>query len=452
MESTKTKVIFTVALLTIGVILTAIAGVGSPASADQEEGMVIDFGDRHTVWAAFDVRSFNDPVEALKHACAIKGYNLVISDGKVKSIDGYASSETGRSWNIWGIPAKSNRWSSLDYGIKLSDYTLTSWSYCSSSETPTVGADQSGTSIYGYRAPSKIVTLSPSVTEMLCSVGATKSIAGTDRYSNYPSAIVNGQKNGSIRLVGDYTTPNYEAIVNLNPDTVFCDGCQYNHIQVAERLRSVNIPSVVMYAGEGMDTILDNMFIAGIVTGNGTKAVEAINALEKAMAAMQAILDSSQYAIKPPTMLALSGDNSPWVSGSNTYAHDVLIQLYGVNVFSKYNGWSHINSEQIMDKNPSFAIIISNDFASTQSEYDALVSSLSAEWKSTNAYKDGNIYLICEGAADLAQRPGPRFAQLGELFCRILNPVVFDEIPIPKIVGDDYKKYLIITKNLDPEG
>lgn len=451
MEPIRIKVICTAILLTVGVFLTALAGTGSPTVAEQETGMVIDFGDRHTVWTAFDTDNYKDPVEALKHICNFNGYDLVITDGKVVSIDGKASSVAGRIWNLWGILPKDKEWKVLDYSANLTDYIIAAWAYCSASEAPSVGVDQSGTSIYGYAPPSKIATLSPSVTEILCFIGATVAISGTDKYSNYPSAVTNGQKDGRIKIVGDFTTPNYESIVSLNPGIVFCDGSQYNHIQVASKLRSVNIGAIVMYAGEGMSTILDNIFIAGTVLGSGKIACESIDALVEVMGAMQSKLDSSSQSLKVRTLLALSGDNSPWVSGSYTYAHDVLVKVYGVNVFSKYNGWVHINSEQVMDKNPSLAVIISNDYVASQEEYDALLASLSEEWKSTAAYKTGEIYLICEGAADLAQRPGPRFAQLGEIMCRILNPTVFDDIAVPKIIGNDFKKYLSMTKHLDPE-
>jgi hypothetical protein len=49
----------------------------------------------------------------------------------------------------------------------------------------------------------------------------------------------------------------------------------------------------------------------------------------------------------------------------------------------------------------------------------------------------------------MAQRGGPRFAQLTEIFMRILIPDAFgDGITIPKAIGDDYESYLTFTSAL----
>lgn len=451
MDSIKIKVSLTVAILAAGMMLTAFAGTGTLTTADREKGMILDFGDRNTEWIAFDTVITDNPFDALDRICGIKGYEHHIMQEKVVSVNGFISSDSGRSWGFWGIVKGKTQWAPADTGVSVSDYAVTAWAYCSAGEKPTVAVDQSGISIYGYSQSSRVVTLSPSATEVLCSVGAKNTIIGTDRYSYYPSAVVEGQRSGRIAIVGDYTTPNYEAIVNIKPDIVFCDGCQYNHIQMAERLRTVNINAVLLYSGESMSTILDNIFIAGTAMGHDMKSSAVINSLEEAMSAMRDKISSSQYAMTVRTMLSLSGDTSPWVSGSRTYADDVLCHVYGENVFSSHKGWVHINSEQVMQKNPSVIMIITEDLEATQTEYGRLLSSLSVEWKATDAYRNGEIYLICESAADLAQRPGPRFAQLAEIMCRILNPAVFDDIHVGKIIGNDYKSYLKLTKDIDPE-
>ena len=77
----------------------------------------------------------------------------------------------------------------------------------------------------------------------------------------------------------------------------------------------------------------------------------------------------------------------------------------------------------------------------TTEEYDHLYSNLPAQWKDTQAWKDGEVYVICEGAADLVQRFGPRTAQVAELVAMILHPGAFDT-DVPKIIGDDYEQYL----------
>ena len=101
-----------------------------------------------------------------------------------------------------------------------------------------------------------------------------------------------------------------------------------------------------------------------------------------------------------------------------------------------------------MTINPSCIIIL--DYGEfTPEEYDLMMSSLSDEWKHTDAYTSGNIYLFTGGLGEMAQRSGPRIAQLMEITARAINPDAFtDGIVLPHAIGDDYQKYLTYTKNL----
>ncbi|MDY0293516.1 MAG: ABC transporter substrate-binding protein [Candidatus Methanomethylophilaceae archaeon] len=451
MDSERFKVILTAALIVSGALLTASVGTGHTSSAEQSEGLALDFGDMSVVWTELDLSLFTDPYEALEQVCYLNGFSLGVSEtGEVEEIDGCFSDPEGRSWHLWLINSGSTVWNLAEgpVGTDLSEYTLAAWAYCSSSETPSVGTDQSGRSIYGHGKPYRSVTLSPSVTEVVSSVGAVETIVGTDRYSDYPSSVVEGQQSGRISIVGDFTTPNYEAIVKTRPDVVLCDGSQYNHIQMADRLRVVGIDSVLMYSGESIDTIVDNIFIAGTVMGMAEDALQTIRSLEGAMEEIAEVLDGSPFTKYVRTMVSLSPDMSPWVSGSYTYVDDIMSDVYGVNIFSNYDGWVHLNSEQIMDRNPSVIIILTYDYPATQESYDAMIAGLSNEWKATDAYKNGEIYLVSEDAGEMSQRPGPRFAQVAELVARILNPDIFGDITMSKFIGSDYRDYLTYTKEL----
>ncbi len=99
-------------------------------------------------------------------------------------------------------------------------------------------------------------------------------------------------------------------------------------------------------------------------------------------------------------------------------------------------------------RDPDYIIVVSSDYGNTDREYEDMVSSLSAEWRSTAAFENGSIYLLTEGATDLASRPSTRIAQFTELMCRMVQPGVFDDVDLPLHIGDDYREYLTITKEL----
>ncbi len=446
MNSTRLKVDISLVLVVVAVILTAAFQSTGKTTLFQADGLVVDFEEYNTEWAEIQVWEYDSPVEALKKAAETKGYSITVSDnGEVTELNGYVSGGD-RGWSFWIIAKGSTEWVQIENPTEKasSGSTVYAWAYRAVGEKPTVAVDQSGSSVYGYPQKNRSVTLSPSITEMMGAVKATSTIVGMDMYSDYPQEVVEMKDKGYIKIVGDYTNPSYETIVNLNPDVVFCDGAQYSHNQMRDRLMNVNICAILMYDGESDESILDNIFIMGLVMGYDMAAADTINDLQNAMAELK----SKMTAYKSDGVMAsLSGDSSPWVAGSYTYVSDIIVDLYGKNVFSDMDGWTHVNSELVSKHNPGVIIILTTDYAATQSDYDYLISHLSNEWKGTDAYKNGRIYLLTESAGEMSQRPGPRYAQLAEMMAMVMNPDAFEK-ELPKYVGDNYTDYLTVTKNL----
>lgn len=446
MNSTRLKMDITIVLVVVAIIVTAALQSTGKVTVFQADGLVVDFEEYDTDWIEMQVWEYDSPVEALKQAAESKGYSITVSDdGEVKELNGYVS-DAGRAWSFWTIAKGSTSWTQVgDPSEKVSSgSTIYAWAYRGAGEEPTVAVDQSGSSVYGYPQKSRSVSLSPSITEMIGAVRATSTIVGMDMYSNYPEEVVEMKNEGYIKVVGDYTNPSYETIINLNPDVVFCDGSQYSHNQMRERLTKVDICAILMYDGESDESILDNIFIIGVVMGYDLAAADTISDLQSAMAELTSKMSTHK---SEGVMVALSGDSSPWVAGSYTYVSDLIKDLYGNNVFSDMDGWTHVNSELVSTHNPGVIIILTTDYSATQSDYDYLISHLSNEWKGTDAYKNGRIYLLTESAGEMSQRPGPRYAQLAEMLAMIMEPDAFEK-ELPKYVGDDYTDYLTVTKTL----
>lgn len=445
MDVTKLKVVTTTVIVVLGIFAGALLSVSDDVSAKQSMGVVIDFGDRDVTWTNADIHVYDDGISLLEYACNHNGYVISYSSENVVSeIDGVCNTDQ-RSWAYWGVPLGHMDWEKIDPLSDPSDYTVTSWAYCSETEVPTVGVDALGNSIYGYSRAYSLVSMSPSITEILGSLRATSKLLGVDMYSDHPSSVVDAVDSGEISLIGGYTNPSFELIMKCNADVVFGDGSQYVHAEVCNKLIKNGSVAVLLYDGIDIDSILDNIFIVGRVIGYDLAADSVLSDIQDAMNnIVQKIYSSSESSTKD-VMLALSGDKAPWASGSNTYASNCLDLVNAENVLSNFNGWSHISSEVIADTNPSIIIIISVDYEATESEYEALLNNLSHEWKSTDAYKNGEIYLLCGDAASMAQRSSPRIAQLMEIFGRIIQPDVFTDLDFPKYVGDNYESYLTYT-------
>jgi len=443
----KIKVMITITVLILGAVAAiALNNVGSNATQYRSEGIVVDFGDYNTIWGNADFNIVNDPIELLdnvKKDHIMEGFDYTISDGKLISVtyDGstYLSGEN-KTWGLWYVPLNEyDAIKSDTYSINASDYTIVIWAYTSDDEVPAVAVDATATSIYGYAEPFRIVSLSPSCTETVNSVSGIQKLVGTDSYSNYPEYVVKGHENGSIAIVGSYTDPSYESIMSTSPELVYCDASTYNDIQMASMLRASNVNAVVLYNGEDIDTIVKNIFITGTSMNHGLGAKAYIEKIYYSMDAIEEKITKTGTR----TMVALSNDPAPWVAGNYTYINDILTKLGAVNAFGNLNGWTNITPESIVQQNPELIIII-DSYKYTKDGYSNMLSIMSPDWKSTDAYKNGNIYLYCEDFGDLGSRPGPRFVQLME----IMGETIESDPNLPKAVGSEYRNYLDITKRM----
>lgn len=410
--------------------------------------MVIDFGGYETVWTEADYNEVSDASELLLHACELNRFDCILDEeGKPASINGVADGDDA-SWGLWYVPKGGmGLVRSDDLNLDAADCTGISWAYTADDAEPAVIVDASGRSIYGYPQAMRTVTLSPSATEIMGALGAINTIFGADYYSNYPSHVAEGKASGEIATVGTYIDPNFESIMSTSPDMVVCDGSQYNHVAMAEKLRSSDTNSVLLYNGEGIDMLIDNIFIVGVAIGYELGAQAVIGELDHAVGRIIDAIGGDLSDVD--TMLSLSSDPSPWISGDNTYIDDILLRIGGINAFDSMEGWVHINSEYVARHDPSLIIILSEEIPATEDGYNAVMVNLSAEWKSTTAYKTGEIYVFGDSLGNMAQLSGPRFAQMMELMAIVLYPECFgDGSGLPKHIGDDYQDYLTITTEL----
>lgn len=454
MKSLNIKLAASAAILVM--IVAALPFVGfTESSVDNEQGLVLDFGYWDTEWIEMSFTDGMDGNDLLDLACEMEGYDIIrLSDGSVYSIDGQENL-VGIKWAMYVLSEEG--WVEADPdSIDVSEYNLVTWARSTDVDSLVPGMDYSGFSYYGYADDGtslstgdelRVVTLAPSVTETVVSVGGLDMIVGTDLYSNYPESIVDGHNDGSITITGGYVDPNYEWIIKLDPDIVFCDGSVGQQVTIADKLRKSGIDCVVLYDTTDIATLYDNIWIVACSLGLSENANSTIYNLRSTIDAVSGIAGETGKRV----FVALSSDSSPWTAGSYTFMSDVISSAGGTNVFdSQSSSWFMVSKEQIYAKQPQVIIIISSTPITTDEEYYELLDSLDPLWKETPAYINGEVYVFSGAAADILSRPGPRLSEAIELLSKILNPDAFTQLDpmdvIPKYFGDDYQYYLKYQK------
>ena len=128
--------------------------------------------------------------------------------------------------------------------------------------------------------PERIVSLAPSMTEILFSLGLDSRIVGVTSFCDQPEEAKKKQK------IGGMSNPSLEAVVSLRPDIVVMttDG---NPREFEERLRLLKIPTYV-WSARTIDELPAGIRTLGYSLGVGERADELAQTIEKALADRQA--------------------------------------------------------------------------------------------------------------------------------------------------------------------
>lgn len=418
---------------------------------DETEGMVLDFGYWDMYWVEMDLIDGMTGDSVLDAACGLLGYEppVRLADGTVYSVN-EQENLIGIQWGFYVLG--EDGWEPASAKEDIGGYQIVSWARTTDEEGMVPGTDYMGFTYYGYAEDGmtldtheqlRVVSLAPSVTETIVSVGGLEYIVGTDLYSDYPQEVVDRQEDGTITYVGGYTDPNYEWILKVDPDLVICDGSVGQQVTVADKLRKAGIDVVVLNDPVDVSAMYDNIWITASALGMSENANQVIADLSETVDIVSGIAGDTNKRV----FVSLSADPSPWTSGSYTFMSDLVASAGGRNIFDEQSsGWFMVNKEQIYAKQPHVIIILSVNPVTDRESYEALLDSLDPMWKNTPAFEDGEVYVFSGDASDIMQRPGPRLAEAAELLAKIMNQEAFtDRDPldaVPKWFGDDYHAYL----------
>lgn len=133
----------------------------------------------------------------------------------------------------------------------------------------TVAATATDAKVTVTRKPKRIVSISPTATEILFAIGASRQVVAVDDQSTYPANAPRTKLSGF--------TPNVEAIVAYKPDLVIMSQSD----KVTEALRKLKVPVLVQSAAATLDDTYVQMTQLGTLTGNSGGASFAIARMKK---------------------------------------------------------------------------------------------------------------------------------------------------------------------------
>lgn len=244
-------------------------------------------------------------------------------------------------------------------------------------------------------APVRIVSLAPSITEVLFALGAGDRVVGATEYCIYPEAA------RAVPRVGGYLDLNYETIIAARPDLVIALA---EHDTIAKSLRKLKIP-VVVVNHQRFDVVAESFRVIGDAVSAADEAAGMIVAAEKKLAAFKV-----NYAAEtaPSTLICVnalsdaSARRTLYIAGSDGFYDDMLRHVGGTNCYKGKVRYPIIGPEGLFLLNPDIVIVMMN--GRDQDAVDAEGKAWAA-FSSLNAVKNGRIHIINDSAAVI---PGPR--------------------------------------------
>ena len=286
-----------------------------------------------------------------------------------------------------------------------------------SATLPVRVVDDAGRVITLSSYANRIVSLAPSCTEILFSLGLQNQTVGTVSYEGYPQDLQNWITASNVTMVGTYGSVNNEAIMSLNPALILDTGGFEN-------------PTDQALEGLGMNVmILNPMSFAGVLTdialvGNVTGRVSEQQALVANLTSEAAsIVDKTQGLSKPSVYIEYYFSSTGFGSyGGSSFVNNLISMAGGINVFAGFNEqFVTTSSEDIIAANPSI-IIISNGIMSSLAGLTPQVIMQRPGWNVITAVQNNHIYLIDENYITIC---GPDVIYGLEDLAQIIHPEIF---------------------------
>ncbi len=250
--------------------------------------------------------------------------------------------------------------------------------------------DDFGRNVTIEEIPARIISLSPTNTEILFDIGAGDRVVGVTEYCNYP------EEAKEKPVIGGVSTVSIEKVVALDPDLVLGD--ELNGKETFGRLEELNI-TVVGLNPVNISEIMDDIMLVGRITGEETNATALIANMTQRMEEIK----NKTRDVKRPTVAQVTWHDPIWVAGGGTVQNELIKIAGGENAFSDIKDWDTVSLEEFIDRNPDVIIVSVGHGVVGMQSYDYILSE--ERLKEVNAVKNDRVYAI---DADIISRAGPR--------------------------------------------
>ena len=260
--------------------------------------------------------------------------------------------------------------------------------------------------------PQKIVSISPSTTEILFAIGAGGQVVGRDDLSLFPEEALAVTSVGA--LWGELPT---EAILALEPDLVVA--AQIISEDQVKALRDLGLNVYWQANPATYEELWDNLRDFGKLTGHEDETETLVAGLEARVKTVQEKI--APLSDHPSVFYELDATDpaNPWTTGAGTFIDYIISMAGGANAASALQGdYAQISAEALIAVNPDIILL-------SDALYGVTPESVAERpgWDVITAVVNGAIYPI---DPNIMSVPGPRLVEALEETAKILHPELFE--------------------------
>ena len=256
-----------------------------------------------------------------------------------------------------------------------------------------VTIDYQGTAVEIPARPERIVSLSPTATEILFAIGAGDQVVAVDAFSDFPADAPVTDLDGS--------SPNLEAISSYQPDLVVA---WIDPNEVLPGLGRIDVPALLHPSATTLDDTYAQIEQLGAATGHVAEAAEVVARMRTDLDAIVAEVPDrpeplSYYHELDPTLYSVTGDT-------------FLGQLYGLlglrsiaDPSGADSQYPQLSAEFIVDADPDVILLADAQCCGV----DTAELAGRPGWDELTAVREDRVIPLDE---DLASRWGPRVVDL----------------------------------------
>ena len=254
--------------------------------------------------------------------------------------------------------------------------------------------DDGGRAVTVKKKPATIVSLAPSISEMIDTLGKASMLRGATMWCDTPGAK-------DVERIGNMLTPDVERIIAIHPDLVV--GTEMTPRHIYDTLEAAGI-TCILFKHQGLDDVMADMRTLSDALGEHDLGRKVVDGMEARKASILARVPKTGK-VKVALLYDLDSMGS---AGKGSWVDDMLKSVGFDNIANRAeSSWPRLSKEALLTEQPRYIIIPDKLDPKDSPALRAHVEALKTDpvWNRVDAVREGRVIIV---PANYLNIPGPR--------------------------------------------